>query len=115
MVTLGRNDVEKGLSELPEVWGIVIGAFGEFSSNWEKIIETFADQGALLKGYTSGSSEYFKNRGVIAWWLKRRWSRLAAITTAQCRHDRMAYVGSTAQQQAARQHAERFSSQERER
>ena len=54
-----------------------------------------------------GNNDLNKAKGIIAWYLKRRWTRLAVMSAAQCRMDAMAYVGGTPQQAAAARHRAR--------
>ena len=51
-----------------------------------------------------GQSRYKAAYGVIHWWLKRRWARLAVITAIEVRYDALRYTGGSAQQQAAAAH-----------
>ena len=95
------------LKAMREVKGLAIGAFGELSANFELLIESLAHEGAVQNSNIFASNEIAKNKGIIAWFLKRRWSRVAVITVAQCRNDGMAYVGGSAQQQAAQMHEQR--------
>ena len=51
-----------------------------------------------------GQSRYKAAYGVIHWWLKRRWARLAVITAIEVRYEALRYTGGSAQQQAAAAH-----------
>ena len=70
------------------------------------LIDGFAHEGALKNPDRFGQSNYKAACGVIHWWLKRRWSRLAVITAVASRHDALRYVGGSAQRQAATQRAQ---------
>ena len=50
------------------------------------------------------NNKYKAAYGVIHWWLKRRWARIAAITAIGVRYEALRYTGGTAQQQAAAAH-----------
>ena len=90
---------------MPEVKGIAFGALGEFSSAVNALIDGFAHEGALKNPDQVGQSNHKAACGVIHWWLKRHWSRLAVIAAVASRHDALRYVGGSAQRQAATQHA----------
>ena len=98
---------------MPEVIGLAVGAFGELSSNFDKVIKGFAFEGATRSPEIMGRQRFIQAKGKIAWFLRRRWSRLAQITAVQVRYDAMAYVGDTqAQAQAAKKHSRREAAQE---
>ena len=98
---------------MPEVIGLAVGAFGELSSNFDKVIKGFAFEGATRSPEIMGRKRFIQAKGKIAWFLRRRWSRLAQITAVQVRYDAMAYVGDTqAQAQAAKKHSGREAAQE---
>jgi hypothetical protein len=101
----GRSDIEDALKAMPKVKGLVVGAFGELSSNFEAMIEGFAMEGALKRPEMFGTKDPLKAKGIISWYLKKRWSRVAVATAVQCRIDAMAYVGGRAQEEAANKHA----------
>ena len=102
----GSTAVAQALASMAPVRGLAIGAFGEFSDTVFKLIDGLAHEGALKNPDRFGQSRYQAAYGQIHWWLKRRWSRLAVITTVEARYDALRYVGGTAQQQAAARHAQ---------
>jgi len=101
----GSGRIPNALNAMPEVKGIAFGALGEVSNSVNVLIDGFAHEGALKNPDRFGQSNYKAAYGVIHWWLKRRWSRLAVITAVASRHDALRYVGGAAQRQAATQHA----------
>ena len=101
----GSGRIPNALNAMPEVKGIVFGALGEFSNSVNVLIDGLAHEGALKNPDRFGQSNYKAAYGVIHWWLKRRWSRMAVITAVASRHDALRYVGGAAQRQAAAQHA----------
>ena len=109
----GGNDgkVFKALKSLPEVMGLAIGAFGEMSSNFEVLIHAIAYEGALKKSEMFGSADPVVGRGIIAWYLKKKWSRLAVASATQCRLEGMEYLGGKAQQQSAARHQKKRESE----
>ena len=80
--------------------GIALGAFGEFSESVNLLIEGLAHEGALKNPGKFGQSNYQAAFGLIHWWLKRRWARLAVITAVEIRYAALGYAGGAAQQQA---------------
>jgi hypothetical protein len=91
---------------LPKVRGIARGAFVEFSDSANHLIESLAHEGALKKNDKFGQGNYQGAFGQIYWWLKRRRTRLAAITPAESRYAVLGYTGNNAQQQAAAAHVQ---------
>jgi hypothetical protein len=89
---------------MPEVKGLAIGALGELGSNVHLFINGLSYEGALKNPEKFGTSNPVEAKGIISWYLKRRWSRIAVISAAQCRMDGMAYVGGTSQHLASRRH-----------
>ena len=100
----GSSAVQEALKAMPQVRGIALGAFGEFSDSINLLIDGLAHEGALKKSDKFGQSKYKAAYGVINWWLKRRWARLAAITAIGVRYEALRYTGGTAQQQGAAAH-----------
>jgi hypothetical protein len=104
----GKTDVEDFLKTMPPVMGLVVGCFGELSPNFDVLIDGFAYEGALNKAHMFTSSrDPIKAKEIIAWWMKKRLSRVAMATAAQCRIDAMGYVGEAATAAAERSHASR--------
>lgn len=109
----GQNRILEAFRNMPEVIGIVVGAFGELSSNFDKVIKGFAFEGATRCREIQSPERFIQAKGQIAWYLRRRWSRVAQISAVQTRHDAMAYVGDTqARAQAATRHSAREAAQE---
>jgi len=102
----GSTVVLGALQALPRVRGIALGAFGEFSESVNLLIEGLAHEGALKNPDKFGQSNYQAAFGLIHWWLKRRWARLAVITAVEVRYAALGYAGGAAQQQAAAAHAQ---------
>ena len=100
----GSSAVQEALKAMPQVRGIALGAFGEFSESINLLIDGLAHEGALKNSDKFGQSKYKAAYGVIHWWLKRRWARLAAITAIGVRYEALRYTGGSAQQQAAAAH-----------
>ena len=75
----GSSAVQEALKAMPQVRGIALGAFGEFSDSINLLIDGLAHEGALKNSDKFGQSKYKAAYRVIHWWLKRRWARLAAI------------------------------------
>jgi hypothetical protein len=99
------QQIIESFKQIPEVIGLAVGAFGELSTNFEDLIKKVAEEGALTSYEKFGAASPQAARGVIAWYLKKRWSRLAVISEVQCRFNGLAYAGATnAQAQAAAQH-----------
>ena len=96
----GSSAVQDALKAMPQVRGIALGAFGEFSESINLLIDGIAHEGALKNPDKFGQSKYKAAYGVIHWWLKRRWARLAVITAIEVRYDALRYTGGSAQQQA---------------
>jgi len=105
-VAPGNSAVREALQALPQVRGIALGAFGEFSESINILIEGLAHEGALKNPNRFGQGNYQAAFGAIHWWLKRRWARLAVITAVESRYAALGYTGGTAQQQAAAAHAQ---------
>jgi hypothetical protein len=109
----GQNRILEAFRNMPEVIGLVVGAFGELSSNFDKVIKGFAFEGATRCREIQSPERFIQAKGQIAWYLRRRWSRIAQISAVQTRHDAMAYVGDTpAKAQAATRHSAREAAQE---
>ena len=100
----GSSAVQEALKAMPQVRGIALGAFCEFSESINLLIDGLAHEGALKNSDKFGQSKYKAAYGVIHWWLKRRWARLAVITAIEVRYDALRYTGGSAQQQAAAAH-----------
>ena len=100
----GSSAVQEAFKAMPQVRGIALGAFGEFSDSINLLIDGLAHEGALKKSDKFGHSKYKAAYGVIHWWLKRRWARLAVIMAIEVRYDALRYTGGSAQQQAAAAH-----------
>ena len=98
----GTTPVLNALKQMPQVKGLAIGAFGEFSDSINQLIKGMAYEGAIKNAAKFGQTNQESAHSVITWWLKRRWNRLALITAVQTRYDAMRYVGGRAQYQAAR-------------
>ena len=96
--------MQEALKAMPQVRGIALGAFGEFSDSINLLIDGLAHEGALKKSDKFGQSKYKAAYGVIHWWLKRRWARHAVITAIEVRYGALRYTGGTAQRQAAAAH-----------
>ena len=96
--------MQEALKAMSQVRGIALGAFGEFSESINLLIDGLAHEGALKNSDKFGQSKYKAAYGVIHWWLKRRWARLAVITAIEVRYDTLRYTGGSAQQQAAAAH-----------
>ena len=102
----GSSDVLKALRDMPQVRGIALGAFGEFSTSVDLLIEGLAHEGALKNPGKFGQSNYKAAFGQIHWWLTRRWARLAVITAVESKYEALGYTGGNAQRQAAAAHAQ---------
>jgi len=100
----GQNGVLNALRRMAPVRGLAFGAFGEFSSSVNLLIKGASIEGAMLNAEKFGQTDSNKAQGIIAWWLKKRWSRLSLISAVQSRYDALRYVGGSAQQQAAEHH-----------
>jgi hypothetical protein len=100
----GQTKIFDALKAMTQVRGLVIGAVGEMSGGIYTLIEGMAHEGSLKNPEMFGSSNPVKAKNTIAWWLKKRWSRLAVIATVQCREDAMCYVGGSSQHAAAARH-----------
>ena len=100
----GTTPVLNALKQMPQVKGLAIGAFGEFSDSINQLIKGMAYEGAIKNAAKFGQTNQESAHSVITWWLKRRWNRLALITAVQTRYDAMRYVGGRAQYQAAQTH-----------
>ena len=98
------GNICQGLRDMQTVIGLVVGAFGEMSANIDQFILNIADDGAINKFEEFGQKSILAAKGIIAWWLKRRWSRISLISTVQMKYDALRYVGGAAQAQAARIH-----------
>ena len=79
--------MQEALKAMPQVRGIALGDFGEFSESIDPLIDGLAHEGALKNSDKFGQSKYKAASGVIHWWLKRRWARLAVITAIEVRYD----------------------------
>ena len=106
-VNLGEPDstkVQDALKRYPQVKGLAIGAFGEFSDTINLLIDGLAYEGSIRTPHKFGQSNPAYARSIIKNWLRRRWSRASAISAAQTRYDAIRYVGGFAQQQTAANH-----------
>ena len=102
----GSSAVLTALRDMPQVQGIALGAFGEFSTSVDLLIEGLAHEGALKNPDKFGQKNYKAAFGQIHWWLKRRWARLAVITAVESRYEALGYTGGNAQRQAAATHTQ---------
>ena len=68
----GSSAVQEALKAMPQVRGIALGAFGEFSESINLLIDGLAHEGALKNSDKFGQNIYIAPYGVIHWWLKRR-------------------------------------------
>jgi hypothetical protein len=102
--TPGNHAVLQSLRRLPVVKPLVVGAFGELGHVFQLLISGLAHEGALKKPEAFGQTKPHVARGIITWWLQKRWSRKALISAAESRYDALRYVGGSAQEQAAREH-----------
>ena len=102
----GSSAICEALRALPQVWGIALGAFGEFSESINLLIEGLAHKENLKNPGIFGQSNYQAAYGAIHWWLKRRWTRLAVITAVESSYVALGYTGEAAQEQAAVAHAQ---------
>jgi hypothetical protein len=99
------SPVLDALNAMPTVRGLAFGAFGEFSDSVKLLIKGIAYEGAIRNAALFGQTDQAKAQGMISWWLKKRWNRLSLISAVHSRYEALSYVGGSAQQQAAANHA----------
>jgi hypothetical protein len=92
----GSTAVRGTLRALPKLWGIALGAFGEFSKYANILIEGIAHEGALKNSGKFGQSNYQEASGQIYLLLKRLWARFAVITAVESRYAALGYTGGVA-------------------
>jgi hypothetical protein len=100
----GSTRIEDALKAMKPVKGLVIGAIGELSTNIQSLVNQFATEGSMNRPEMFGTDNPLRAKGIISWYLKKRWSRLAVTAAVACRLEAMSYVGEKAQQEADRRH-----------
>ena len=99
------NALVEAFNQIPEVIGLAVGAIGELSQNFNTLINFCATVGSENCFESFGASNPMAAKGKIAWYLKRRWNRIAVISAAQLKVNGLRYAGlGTAQAQAATIH-----------
>ena len=79
---------------LPGVKPLVFGGYGEASAGTRALIKGLAAEMALRRerceDFNCNSTK--QARGVVSWWLTRRWGRLAIVTAAQVKENALLQV-----------------------
>ena len=86
--------LEAHLASLPQVKAIVFGGYGEASAGTRALIKDLARETALRRERREGfnCSDVGQATGVVAWWITRRWGRLAVRSAAQVKDNALQQV-----------------------
>ena len=97
-----QGPVERKLRSYDPVRGLVFGAWGEASSDVDRLLRLCAESGATRhwRGMRARNSEEAK--GVLAWLLRRRWGITALRENARLKLERLEFVGHGATAASAR-------------
>ena len=94
--------VARRLQSFEAVRGLVFGAWGECSPDVEKLLSWLAGVGAVRHWRGMGCRDETGARGILAWYLRRRWALTAMREHARLKLGRLQFVGRGAGRAALR-------------
>ena len=91
--------LRRALDGFPEVRPLVFGGYGECSRGVRRLIKALAQESASRRQRREDFNclDAKQAQGVVAWWMTRRWGRMALLTAAQVKEDALISVAGSEQ------------------
>ena len=91
--------LRRALDGFPEVRPLVFGGYGECSEGVRRLINALAFETASRRQRREDFDclNVKQAQGVVAWWITRRWGRMALLTAAQVKEHALTFVGGSEQ------------------
>ena len=91
--------LRRALDGFPEVRPLVFGGYGECSRGVRRLIKALAQESASRRQRREdfnclGAKQA---QGVVAWWMTRRWGRMALLSAAQVKENALIHVAGSEQ------------------
>jgi hypothetical protein len=94
-----EGPLRQALKAFPEVWPLAFGGYGECGPGVRRLISALAFESATHRQRREdfNCTNEGQAQGVVAWWLTRRWGRMAVLTAAQVKEHALIQVAGSEQ------------------